>query len=77
LLVVSASQFSANPFARAGNEDAAGGGGDKDLRIVAIPYAAQYLTGSIVAFKSVLDWMADDAGLDICWAAPPDPKPQP
>ncbi|MBI4700478.1 MAG: GldG family protein [Deltaproteobacteria bacterium] len=71
ILVISAAQFLANPFARAGNppplppQMAMMGsfGGDQDLQAMAWPYAQQYLTGTILAFKNILDWMAGDADL--------------
>ncbi|MBW2528710.1 MAG: GldG family protein [Deltaproteobacteria bacterium] len=71
VLVVSASQFLANPFARAGNpppmppQMAMMGsfGGDQDLQAVAWPYARKYLTGTILAFKNIMDWMAGDSDL--------------
>ena len=71
VLVVSASQFLANPFARAGNappmppQMAMMGpmGGDEDLMMISQPYAQQYLTGSILAFKNTLDWMGGDPDL--------------
>ena len=71
VLVVSAAQFLANPFARAGNpppmppQMAMMGsfGGDQDLQAVAWPYARKYLTGTILAFKNIMDWMAGDSDL--------------
>lgn len=71
VLVVSASQFLANPFARAGNpppmppQMAMMGsfGGDEDLQAVAWPYARKYLTTTILAFKNIMDWMAGDSDL--------------
>lgn len=71
LLVVSASQFLANPFARAGNpppmppqlQMMGPMGGDEELMMISQPYAQQYLTGTILAFKNTLDWMGGDSDL--------------
>lgn len=71
VLVVSASQFLANPFARAGNPPPmppqmammGGMGGDEELQMISQPYAQKYLTNTIVAFKNTLDWMAGDSTL--------------
>jgi hypothetical protein len=71
VLVISASQFLANPFARAGNSPPMPPqmqmmgpmGGDEELLMLSQPYAQQYLTGSILAFKNTLDWMSGDADL--------------
>ncbi len=71
ILVISAPQFLANPFARAGNpppmppQMAMMGsfGGDEDLQAMAWPYAKKYLTATILSFKNVLDWMAGDSTL--------------
>lgn len=71
VLVISAAQFLANPFARSGNpppmppQMAMMGqfGGDQDLQAVAWPYAKKYLTGTILAFKNIMDWMAGDSDL--------------
>ena len=71
LLVISASQFLANPFARAGNappmppQMAMMGafGGDEMLQALSQPYAQKYLTGTILAFKNILDWMSGDSTL--------------
>jgi ABC-type uncharacterized transport system involved in gliding motility auxiliary subunit len=71
VLVVSSSQFLANPFARAGNpppmppQMAMMGamGGDKDLQMLAGPYANKYLRWTILAFKNTLDWMSGDSDL--------------
>jgi len=71
LLVVSSSQFLANPWARAGNPTTGSAGttsGDADLLLLAQPYAQQYLTETILAFKNTLDWMADDDDLTACSA---------
>jgi hypothetical protein len=71
LLVLSASQFLANPFARAGNPPPmppqmammGGFGGDEDLQMLSMPYAQKYLTATILAFKNILDWMGGDSDL--------------
>jgi hypothetical protein len=71
VLVVSSSQFLANPFARAGNPPPmppqmammGGLGGDEDLQMISQPYAQKYLTNTILAFKNTLDWMAGDSTL--------------
>ncbi len=74
VLVISASQFLANPFARAGNapplprqmQRMGPTGGDADLLMLSRPYAEQYLTESILAFKNMLDWMSNDRALNAC-----------
>jgi hypothetical protein len=77
LLVVSASQFLANPFARAGNppppdlRHMAARGGDEDLMMLAQPYAQKYLTSTILAFKNTLDWMSLDDDMVACTLAGP------
>lgn len=71
VLVISASQFLANPFARAGNappmppqmQMMGPMGGDEDLLMLSQPYAQQYLTESILSFKNTLDWMSGDSDL--------------
>lgn len=71
LLVVSSSQFLANPYARAGNpppmppqlQMMGPMGGDEELMMISQPYAQQYLTGTILAFKNTLDWMGGDSDL--------------
>ena len=71
VLVISASQFLANPFARAGNappmppqmQMMGPMGGDEDLLMLSAPYAQQYLTESILSFKNTLDWMSGDSDL--------------
>lgn len=71
VLVVSSSQFLANPFARAGNpppmppQMAMMGpmGGDQDLQMLAGPYAQRFLTATILALKNTLDWMGGDSDL--------------
>jgi hypothetical protein len=76
LLVVSASQFLANPFARAGNpppvppQMAMLGqtGGDEMLQALAGPYAQKYLTYTILSFKNTLDWATAEEDLVSCGA---------
>ena len=71
VLVIAASQFLANPFARAGNappmppqmQMMGPMGGDEELLMLSQPYAQQYLTESILAFKNTLDWMSGDSDL--------------
>lgn len=72
ILVVSSSQFLANPFARQGNGQAMEGqmammmpavGGDKMLQQISQPYAQKYLTSTILAFKNTLDWLTGDTEL--------------
>ncbi len=71
ILVVSSSQFLANPFARAGNGpdmgqmgmQMPGMGGDEQLLQIAGPYAQQALTQTILAFKNTLDWLSGDTDL--------------
>lgn len=71
VLVISSSQFFANPFARAGNGPdmgqmgmmMPGGGGDEQLQQLAMPYAQQVLTNTILVFKNMLDWVTGDVDL--------------
>ncbi|HVY45728.1 MAG TPA: GldG family protein [Minicystis sp.] len=71
VLVISASQFLDNPFARSGNPPPmppqmmmmGGIGGDEELQMISGPYAQQYLTESILSFKNILDWMGGDSDL--------------
>jgi len=71
LLVISSSQFLANPFARAGNPPPmppqmammGGMGGDEDLQMLSQPYAQKYLTATILTLKNTLDWMSGDSDL--------------
>lgn len=71
VLVISSSQFLANPFTRSGQGMDLGGqfammgpvGGDEQLQMIAQPYAQKYLTGTILAFKNTLDWMSGDSDL--------------
>ena len=71
VLVVSASQFLANPLARAGNGPPmppqmmmmGGMGGDEDLQMLSGMYAQKYLTATILVFKNTLDWASNDSTL--------------
>jgi ABC-type uncharacterized transport system involved in gliding motility auxiliary subunit len=71
VLVIAASQFLTNPFAYAGNGPELDGqfamfggvGGDRDLQMIAQPYAQRYLTQTILSLKNTLDWMSGDADL--------------
>ena len=72
VLVISSSQFFANPFARAGNgpemqgqmaQMMPNGGGDEMLQQLAMPYAQQILTNTILVFKNMLDWVTGDVDL--------------
>jgi ABC-type uncharacterized transport system involved in gliding motility auxiliary subunit len=71
VLVISAAQFLANPYARAGNAPPMPPqmmmmgpmGGDEDLMLISQPYAQQYLTETILSFKNTLDWMGGDSDL--------------
>ena len=71
VLVVSSSQFLANPFARAGNGPDMGQmggippgmGGDELLQQIAMPYAQQAMTNMILVFKNMLDWVTGDVDL--------------
>jgi ABC-type uncharacterized transport system involved in gliding motility auxiliary subunit len=72
VLVIASGQFLGNPFARAGNPPpmppqmqmmGANFGGDPNLQQIAVLYARQYLTATILSFKNLLDWMANDKDL--------------
>ncbi|MEZ4312347.1 MAG: GldG family protein [Polyangiaceae bacterium] len=71
VLVISASQFLANPLARAGNAPPmppqmmmmGGMGGDEDLQMLSQMYAQKYLTATILIFKNTLDWAMNDSTL--------------
>lgn len=70
VLVVSSSQFFANPFARAGNGPDMQGmgmmmpmGGDELLQQFAQYYAQQVLTNTILVAKNMLDWVTGDVDL--------------
>jgi ABC-type uncharacterized transport system involved in gliding motility auxiliary subunit len=72
VLVISSSQFFANPFARAGNGPDMGGqmgmmmpgmGGDEMLQQLAMPYAQQIVTNMILIAKNTLDWVTGDVDL--------------
>lgn len=66
LLVVSSSQFLANPYARAIKS----GSADPDLEARATHYTKKFLTGTILAFKNVLDWMTNDTRVNACSGLP-------
>jgi hypothetical protein len=73
ILAISASQFLANPFARAGNPAASnsdrmlpGKQGDEDLQLISQPYAQKYLATTILAFKNTLDWASGNDDLAAC-----------
>lgn len=71
VLVISASQFLANPLARSGNPPPmppqmmmmGGMPGDEDLQMLSQMYAQKYLTATILSFKNTLDWAANDSTL--------------
>ncbi|MCL2777215.1 MAG: GldG family protein [Polyangiaceae bacterium] len=72
VLVISSSQFFANPFARAGNGPEMGGqmgmmmqgmGGDETLQAIAGSYAQQIVTNVILVTKNTLDWVTGDVDL--------------
>jgi ABC-type uncharacterized transport system involved in gliding motility auxiliary subunit len=71
VLVISSSQFFANPFARAGNAPDMGqmgmmmpnAGGDEMLQQLAMPYAQQIVTNLILVAKNTLDWVTGDVDL--------------
>lgn len=71
ILIISASQFLANPFARSGNpppmppqmQMMGAMNGDEELMMISQPYAQQYLTEAILAFKNTLDWLGGDSDL--------------
>lgn len=70
VLVISSSQFFANPFARAGNGPDMGQmgmmmpmGGDETLQQLAMPYAQAILTNTILVLKNTLDWVTGDVDL--------------
>jgi hypothetical protein len=71
ILLVSSSEFLANPFARSGNAPPMPPqmqmmgpiGGDEELQLISQFYAQQYLTETIIAFKNIVDWMSGDSDL--------------
>ncbi|MFC1641537.1 GldG family protein [Myxococcota bacterium] len=71
VLVLGSGQFLTNPFAYAGNGPEMQGqfqmfgavGGDRELQMIAEPYAGQFLTTTILSLKNTLDWMSNDADL--------------
>lgn len=73
LLVVSSSQFLANPYARASNplpHMATMRSPDPKLEVQATHYARTFLTATIVTFKNLLDWMTNDPRINACSALP-------
>jgi ABC-type uncharacterized transport system involved in gliding motility auxiliary subunit len=71
VFVLASPQFLANPFARAGNGPDMGQmgmmmpdlGGDEQLKMLAGPYAQQFITTSILVLKNTLDWVTGDTDL--------------
>ena len=71
VMLVASGEFLTNPFAYAGNGPELGGqfqmfggvGGDKNLQMIANPYAQGYLTTTILAVKNTFDWMSGDQDL--------------
>lgn len=71
VLLIASSEFITNPFAYSGNppptppqmQQFGGMPGDKDLLMIAGPYANKYLRPTILAMKNLLDWMTGDADL--------------
>jgi gliding motility-associatede transport system auxiliary component len=71
VFVLASSQFLANPFARAGNGPDMGQmgmmmpdlGGDEQLKMLAGPYAQQFITTTILVLKNTLDWVTGDTDL--------------
>jgi hypothetical protein len=68
VFVLSSSQFLANPLARAGTApDASPAGADEEqLLTLAGPYAQANVTGTILVFKNMLDWLTGDGDLLTC-----------
>ncbi len=71
VFVLASSLFLTNPFAYLGNGQEMGGqfqmmgaiGGDRNLQMIAQPYAQRYLTNTILSLKNTLDWMTGDSDL--------------
>jgi hypothetical protein len=63
VLVIASSQLLANPLVRAGQRDPA-------IAALAMPYFQSEMTTVILAFKNILDWIANDDDLVAC-ANPP------
>ncbi len=71
ILLVSSSQFLANPFARAGNpppmppqmQMMGAMGGDRELQMIARFYYEGSFPWMVMAFKNTLDWMGGDSDL--------------
>lgn len=80
VLVISSSQFFANPFARAGSSPPSKMGeivpshDDETLQQLAMPYAQRVLTSTILVFKNTLDWMTMDRDLARCTSLPNDAR---
>ncbi|HLM73350.1 MAG TPA: GldG family protein, partial [Polyangiaceae bacterium] len=77
VVVISSSQFLANPFVRAGRPPAgstSGAGGDEMLLELAQPYAQKFITGTVLALKNTLDWMAGGDSSYACAARLRPPK---
>jgi ABC-type uncharacterized transport system involved in gliding motility auxiliary subunit len=71
ILVVSSSQFLANPFARSGNpppmppqlQMMGNMGGDPELQMFGRPYFENYFRPLVTSFKNTLDWIGGDVDL--------------
>ena len=71
VFVLASSLFLTNPFSYLGNGQEMGGqfqmmgavGGDRQLQMIAQPYAQRYLTNTILSLKNTLDWMTGDSDL--------------
>ncbi len=68
ILVVSSSEFLANPFARAGNpppmppqmQMMGAMGGDQELQMIAGGYYQESIVGIVLTLKNTLDWMSGE-----------------
>lgn len=58
ILVISSSQFTANPMVRSGPSE--------ELDALAQSYAMNNMTATIIAFKNTLDWMSEDENVAAC-----------
>ncbi len=71
VFVLASSLFLTNPFSYLGNGQEVGGqfqmmgaiGGDRQLQMIANPYAQRYVTNTILSLKNTLDWMTGDSDL--------------
>lgn len=71
IMVVASSQFTTNPFARAGNGPdmgqmqmmMPGGGGDEELQQLAGFYIRQTIEAMVISLKNTCDWMSGDTDL--------------